>query len=295
MELISIGYIRHIVDRQYGKFPNIRAKINKYFDNFFEKYSDLKYVWLEDKLYIESYNKNKIKKDIEQLLNKPINKIHSKIISSEVKIKFITSLAAKKKLERKKHIKKKEIEKKNKKIKKQFFSVVDNIKSNKDGFKKIGCFDLEFWENNMNIILEFGWRIEDYASGKGHTTHLIIQENLNYKNQFYSQNNRFARNDSKMVSLKTAKEKFINEFLSEIDIMVGHGLTNDFKVLQNNGVSLKKRYLDTSDIGSVIMYENEKVSLERLLEYLRIKHVNLHNAANDVECILKAFFEMGDL
>lgn len=77
--------------------------------------------------------------------------------------------------------------------------------------------------------------------------------------------------------------------------MVGHGLTNDFKVLKLNGLDLNLEYIDTSDIGSVIMGETDKVPLSRLLDYLKIEHDDLHNAANDVEFILKAFFELGNL
>lgn len=294
VELISVGFVQSNVTMQYGKHTNLKSKINKYFDEFVDVYRDFRYVWYEDKLYVHSDHKYQIEKDIEKLLNKPIKHIGPKIFPIDYSFKYIDSLSAKKKLERKIRRKIREKERKKQKIKKEFFSVVDNIKANKDGYRHIGCFDLEFWEHNMNYILEFGWRIEDYH-GEGETVHLIVQDNLNYKNGFYSKNNRFARTDSKIVPLSVAKQKFKEEFLDKIDVLVGHGLSNDYKVLKSNGMNLKMKFLDTTDIGAVMMNKDDKVSLERLLNHLNIRHDDLHNAANDVEFILKAFFELGDL
>ena len=122
-----------------------------------------------------------------------------------------------------------------------------------------------------------------------------MQENLKYTNGFYSENNRFARSDSRIVPLNIAKQQFREKFLDKVDVMVGHALSNDFKVLKVNGMPLNIRFLDTADIGAIFMNEKDKVSLGRLLEHLDIDHRELHNAANDVEYTLEAFFKMGDL
>lgn len=295
MELISIGFVHSNVSKQYGKHQLLKNKINKYFSQFVDKYREFEYVWLEDKLYVESKHGWRIKKDIEKLLNKEINQIDPKIFPPDFMVTFIDALTAKRKIEQKNTRKRKEKERRKRKAKNKFSRAVKNIKNGTVGFNRIGCFDLEFWEQNMNILLEFGWRIEDYKSGKGETVHLIVQENLNYKNGFYSKNNRFARKDSKVVPKDVAKRRFKEEFIDKIDLLVGHGLTNDFKVLKSNGINFNMAHLDTSEIGAAMMDEDERVSLERLLQYLHIDHDNLHNAANDVEFILKAFFEMGDL
>ena len=294
MDLVSVGYIQSVAIHQYNKYPQIRDKINKFFTQFLDNYMNFRYVWFEDKLYVEAENLNTIKTDLENYLNKPINKIGYKSFPPEYRFRFLDVVAAKKKIDKKLLKKQLEKEKKRNKITSGFDEVVNKIKSNEQGFRFIGCFDLEFWEHDMNILLEFGWRIEDYH-GEGKTTHLIVQDNLNYKNGFYSKNNRFSRKDSKIVPLSVAKQQFKEEFLDKIDVLVGHGLCNDFKVLKSNGMDLDLKYYDTSDIGAAMMKRDDKISLEKMLNHLQIKHDDLHNAANDVEFILKAFFELGKL
>lgn len=294
MELISVSFVQHNVNNQYGKHKTLRGKLNGYFTQFVDKYRDFNYVWFEGKLYVDAKHGWQIKKDIEKLLNKPIRPIYPKNFGPDFHMKFVDALTVKKKIDQKNARKKHELEMKKDGIKKEFFDTIDNIKHEKPGYRYIGAFDLEFWEYDMNILLEFGWSIVDY-SGKTFTTHLIVQENLKYENGQFSKNNRFARRDSQTVPLKVAMDRFQTEFLDKTEVLVGHGLTNDFKVLKANGLYLNLPYLDTSDIGAAVMGENDKVSLERLLDYLEIEHDDLHNAANDVEFILKAFFELGDL
>ena len=294
MDLVSIGYIKSVAIHQYNKYPQIREKINKFFDHFLDKYVGFKYVWYEDKLYVEATNLEKIKNDLENYLNKPINNIGFKSFPPDYRFRFIDDVAARKKVDKKALKKRLEREKKRNKITTGFNDIINKIKSNEEGFRYIGCFDLEFWEKDMNILLEFGWRIEDYH-GEGKTTHLIIQDNLSYKNGFYSKNNRFSRKDSKIVPLSIAKQQFKEEFLDKIDVLVGHGLCNDFKVLKMNGVDLDLKYYDTSDIGAALLNRDDKISLEKMLKHLNIEHEDLHNAANDVEFILKVFYELGNL
>jgi len=295
MELISIGFIHNDVTRQYKYHKNLRIKIDKYFSEFVDSYNHFKYVWIEGKLYISSKHSNKIKNDIETLLNNKIESIKVKFISQPSSIRFISSCTVKRKIESKKNKKKKEINFKRKRILDEFFSIINNIKNdNNIYFNNIGCFDLEFWENNSSFILEFGWCIVDYKTGERKTTHLIIDENIKYKN-VYVKDNRFGRDDSEIVSNEVAIQRFQDEFLTKIDVLIGHGLDNDVRVLNMNGLRIFKHYLDTSDIGAAILYENDRISLERLLTHLRIKGENLHNAANDAECILQTFFKMGEL
>lgn len=294
MELISISFVQHNVNNQYGGLKNLKGKINQYFAQFVDRYSDFDYIWSEGKLYIDAKHSWQIKKDIEKLLNKPIRNIQPKIFSNDFKPSRIDSITAKKKVDDKNIRKQNELELKQNQINDKFIKTINSIKNNENGFRYIGAFDLEFWEHDMKLLLEFGWKIIDY-SGKSTVTHLIVQENLKYQNGQFSKNNRFARKDSKIVPLQVALKMFKEEFIDKVEVLVGHGLSNDFKVLSYNGIDLNKDYLDTSDIGSVIMNEVDKVSLERLLDYLKIIHDDLHNAANDVEFILKAFFEMGNL
>lgn len=293
MEFISLNFVKHNVSRQYGKGIN-KGKINNYFGSFIDQHPDLKYGWLDGKVYIDSSFGWKMKKELEKLLNKPIKDIHPKKFPADFKMDMLDGSVVKKKVDNRIRKAKEATERRKEETKQEFLNVVKNIKANIPDHQIIGSFDLEFWEHKMNIILEFGWTLVDY-NGKSTTTHIVVQENLKYENGDFSKNNRFARTDTKTMPLKLAMKKFQEEFLDVAEIIVGHGLENDFKVLAANGLELDIDYLDTSDIGAAFMNENDKVSLERLLNYLNIEHDNLHNAANDVEYIIKAFFELGDL
>lgn len=294
MELISISFVQHNVINQYGGLKNLKGKINQYFSQFIDKYRDFEYVWLEGKLYVDTKYAWQIKKDIEKLLNKPIRPINAKKFPKDFNPVLLDSITAKQKLEDRNNKKQLELENKQLSVKQEFSNIINSIKNHVPGYRFIGAFDLEFWEHDMKLILEFGWKVIDY-SGKSTVTHLVVQENLKYQNGKFSKNNRFARKDSQIVPLSIALKMFKEEFIDVVEVLVGHGLSNDFKVLGYNGLDLSLDYIDTADIGSVYMKENDKVSLERLLDYLKIEHDDLHNAANDVEFILKAFFEMGNL
>lgn len=295
MKFVSVGNIKNIALTQYRRDAITSEKINLYFENFLDTYSDFQYVWFENRLYFDSIYFNIVKHDIELFINREIGYVPMKTFPPELNIKLVDSVTVKRKIDRiilKKKINKEKIKNK---IIDDFDNLIQNIKICSPGYRYIGCLDLEFWENDMGIILEFGWKIQDYM-GVGQTTHFVIQENLNYKNGFYSKNNRFSRKDSRVVPLKIAKQKFKDEFLNKIDILVGHGLNNDIKVLQMNGITIDKKYYDTSDIGAVkILNRTDRISLENLLGVLNIPHDNLHNAANDVEFILEAFYEIGGL
>lgn len=294
MKFISLNFVKHIVVKQYSKNNNLKIKINNYFSSFIDQHQDLKYGWFDEKIYIEESFGWQMKKELERLLNKPIKEFESKKFPSDFKMPLFDGIEIKKKEEKRIKKAKEVIESKKLNTKKQFIDIIERIKNEEPGYKNIGAFDLEFWEYNMSIILEFGWQIIDYK-GISKTTHIVVQENLNYENGVFSKNNRFSRKDTQIVPLKIAIERFKNDFLNNVDIIVGHGLDNDFKVLKVNGVDLDIDYIDTADIGAAFMDENDKVSLSRLLDYLKIQHDDLHNAANDVEYILKAFFELGDL
>lgn len=294
MELISLNFVKHNVSRQYGKKGNLKNKINNYFGSFIDQHPELTYAWIEGKVYVESSFGWGMRKELEKLINKPIKEIRPKQFPQGFKYQTLEGTAIKKKVENKARKKKEAIELKRDETKSTFLKTVENIKNDVEGNQIIGSFDLEFWEHDMDIILEFGWRLIDYK-GKSQTTHLVVQENLNYENGQFSKNNRFARKDTKIVPLNVAMKRFQEEFLDVAEVIVGHGLENDFKVLKTNGMDLELDYIDTADVGAAFMNENDKVSLERLLDHLKIEHDDLHNAANDVEFILKAFFELGDL
>jgi len=293
MEYISLSHVQYNVTRQYGKQKHLKIKINNYFNSFVDQHHHIHYAWIDNKVYVQDSFSFQLKKEIEKMLNKQIRPITSKHFSKD-SIILRDFLFIKERIDRKNRIKKEQLELRKNGIQTEFFSTVDNIKSNQKGFRFIGAFDLEFWEQNMDYLLEFGWSIIDYK-GRTTTTHLIVQENLKYENGIFSKNNRYARKDSQTLPLKLALKKFKTEFIDKVDVLIGHGLDNDFKVLEKNGLKLDLDYLDTADIGSTFMGEDEKVSLERLLTHLDIKFENLHNAANDVEYVLKAFCEMGDL
>ncbi len=294
MEHISLSHIHNNVIRQYGKQKATKGKINNYFNSFVDRHPDLDYGWLEHKVYLPGSFAWQLKKEIEKALNKPIKPIQIKYFSIDFTMPKFNQLEIRKKVQERIKFKKDQLEAKKQKFKDDFFSVIDAIKSEKENSRFIGSFDLEFWEHDNDKILEFGWSIVDY-NGETTSTHLLIQENLNFENGTYTKNNRHARTDTQTVPLKIALDRFQKDFLDKSDVIVGHGLESDIKVLGINNYEFTREYLDTSDIGGAIMDEADKVSLERLLEHLNIEAFNLHNAANDAEYVLDVFFEMGDL
>jgi hypothetical protein len=294
MEFISLSHIKNNMIRQYGKQKALKGKINNYFTSFIDRHPDLEYGWLEHKVYLKGDFAWKLKKELEKTLNKPVRAIQYKYLPADFVMPFFTQLEIKAKVKEYEQLKKDRIEAKKQKFKDDFFSTIKSIKEEKENSRYIGAFDLEFWEHNTDLILEFGWSIVDYK-GETHSVHILVQENLDYENGTYTKNNRYARTDTVTMPLKLALERFQKDFLDKTDIIVGHGLESDLKVLDINGFTFDREYLDTSDIGGAIMDEEDKVSLTRLLEHLNIDAFNLHNAANDAEYVLDVFFEMGDL
>lgn len=294
MEFISLSFVKDQVLRQYGKHKNLKGKIEHFFNSFVNTHNDLEYFWVDNKIFLKESYGFYLKKEIERVLNKPIKPIRAKLFSKEeIPAPKDANYVTNKLKERKDFLEKKEAERRAS-ILDEFNDTIRSIKNSKSGFRHIGVFDLEFWEMKMNILLEFGWVIMDYQ-GETKTTHLIVQDNLKYNNGVYSKNNKYARRDSKTIPLSIALEEFQKEFLDKVEIVIGHGLTNDFKVLKANGLDLNIKYLDTAQIGAAFMDVEHTVSLERLLDYLKIEHNDLHNAANDVEYILEAVKTMGNL
>lgn len=294
MEFISLSHIKSNMIRQYGKQKALKGKINNYFTSFIDRHPDLEYGWLNHKVYLNGNFDWQLKKEIEKELNKPIKAIQHKYLPDDFVMSIFTQLEIKVKVKDYEQFKKDKAEAKKQKFKDGFFDTVKAIKEGKENARYIGAFDLEFWEHNTDLILEFGWSIVDYK-GDTSSAHLLVQENLDHVNGTYTKNNRHARKDTVTVPLKVALDRFKKDFLDKTDIIVGHGLESDLKVLGINNFTFDREYLDTSDIGAAIMDEQDKVSLTRLLEHLDIEAFNLHNAANDAEYVLDTFFEMGDL
>ena len=294
MEFISISHIHSTVIKQYGKQKALRSKINNYFNSFIDQHSDLEYGWLKHKVYLKDNFGWQLKKELERVLNKPIRPIRYKYLSEGFVMPFYNQIEIRKLVQEWTEVKKERSKAKKQKFRDEFFSVVKDIKEERENSRFIGAFDLEFWEHNTDVILEFGWSIVDY-NGATTSTHLLVQENLNCENGTFTKNNRHARSDTQTVPLKIALDRFQKEFLDKTDVIVGHGLESDIKVLDINNFTFDRPYLDTSDIGGAIMDEQDKVSLIRLLDHLKIESSNLHNAANDAEYVLEVFFEMGNL
>jgi len=292
MEFISLSYVHNNVLKQYGKHKHLKSKINDYFNSFVDRHQDLKYLWYDSKAYIPSQFGFQLKKEIEKKINKSIRPIYAKIFNESDDLDLKDNIYIKQKIAEKKQQAKDLADAKREANILKLKDYVRKIKSGEIQF--IGSFDLEFWERDMNRILEFGWSIMDYK-GNTKTTHIVVQDNLNYENGVFSKNNRYARKDSKTKPLNIAIKEFEDNFINKVGLFIGHGLTNDFKVLKANGVDLDIEYLDTSEIGAALMGVDDTVSIERLLKFLNIESTNLHNAANDAEYVLEAFKAMGEL
>ena len=153
-------------------------------------------------------------------------------------------------------------------------------------------FDMEAYEYKQSKITEVGFL--SVKNGKiGEFQHLIIEENLNYRNKNYisDEKDNFNFGRSKVVTMKDAV-KILASQIDKHDVLLGQSIQSDFnyfgKMTRGYGDIFEgKKVLDTSNMSTVISEDNSIMSIQRGLEFLEIEHKNLHNAGNDVFYTLK--------
>ena len=159
--------------------------------------------------------------------------------------------------------------------------------------EKIFIFDIEAYEFDQKKIIEIGF----LSSMKGQVLeleHIIIEENIALLNGRYVENNKYNFNfgKSKTMSLNSAIE-ILSEKIEEHDIIMGQGISNDFRYLRNNAskelnqkynyqkMFEKKKVIDTAKMTFCISEDANTMSIGRVLDMLNIDNSNLHNAGND--------------
>lgn len=170
----------------------------------------------------------------------------------------------------------------------------------KDVFDRGMCLisiDFEALEGT-NKITEVGVSVYDPWNSKGgllpfiQLVHVIIRENQHLYNRNYVPNHKENFNGGRSLVmglqevadsiLKLIARNSFQELPPGLGVcIVGHGLTNDLKWLQQMGVDIGNA--DTIDTQELLCYTHghKKASLEHALRLVRQPFAFLHNAGND--------------
>lgn len=153
--------------------------------------------------------------------------------------------------------------------------------------KKIICFDIEAYELEQSKITEIGFSIlENYNL---ETKHFIIKENYDLRNGKYVEDNKdnFLFGKSELKSLEDTI-LILKENCDKSDIILGHGLTNDFKYLSKNSKLFHNHnytLIDTEKLSKLL--DPNGMGVKKILKHFDIEFKNLHNAGNDAYFNLK--------
>lgn len=169
-------------------------------------------------------------------------------------------------------------------------SIINLFEKYQDIFfnKKVLCFDIEAYEDDQSKLTEFG--ITSLNNLQINTSHLIIEENIDLRNGKYVEDNKdnFLFGKSKIVSLDNAINELILN-LKNSELIVGHGISNDFKFLNkvSNGKIKREDFeiLDSLKLSKAL--NNNGLGLKKMLEHLNIEYSCLHNAGNDAHFNVK--------
>lgn len=164
-------------------------------------------------------------------------------------------------------------------------SVMKNISDCLNGNKNYIIFDVEALETDQKIMLELG--ILEVKNGQSYIEHYIIEENLDLRNGRYVPDNKdnFNFGESKLIT-ECAALSLLKSKLENTDFIIGHDISQDFKMLSKFG--MKDRFsnlIDTATFSKTIdHYEGikpQKKSIKNCLNFFNENHENLHNAGND--------------
>lgn len=286
MELISINYLQHQVNDTWAKYKSLKPKINHYFASFFDQHRDIDYYWFKGNAHIDSAQLWTVKKELEKMASKQLKQLETKHVDYE--LEPIDFKAVKEKIVEKKNKQLENADQKRKELIADFKRFVADIEQAQ---APIGALDLEFWELDSDKITEFGWTILN-PDGTEKTEHLIVRNNIDLHNGIYAKGNKYARKDSKIYNQDICFEKMESDFLKNLGGIIGVGLATDIRVMKRNSYEFKHKYIDLADIGAALFSESDSIGMERLLQKFSIPGSNLHNAANDTECIIQIYKAM---
>lgn len=157
--------------------------------------------------------------------------------------------------------------------------------------------DVEAFEFSQNKLLEIGYSI--LQDGKIETKHLIILDNLKYKNKKFVPNNRdnFLFGTSRRVTLKHAIQILKADLEIEPYHLVGHSLLGDIKWLKDIGITVRNQLVsfDTSFVCLAVYKPNNRTaSLAELCTFCDVETSFTHNAGNDAYFTIQALMKLCD-
>ncbi|ORX44519.1 hypothetical protein BCR36DRAFT_301500 [Piromyces finnis] len=171
--------------------------------------------------------------------------------------------------------------------------------------RKIIVIDTESYENDLNIITEFGWCVFNVDGKIIKEQHFIVKEYYNLRNGNYVPDNKdhyiFGKSQHKSLN---EINKILQDEINCADFIIGYGIHNDIKYLKNSGIEFSK----FSFIDGEIFNPNRKYIIEMydfhsayflkapsILKYglkdFQIKYKYLDNAGNDSHYIMKYFLK----
>lgn len=157
------------------------------------------------------------------------------------------------------------------------------------------CIDVEAFEFKQSKLLEIGIAYKDNA-GNITAEHLIIADNLKYKNGKYVPNNRdhFLFGQSRTVTLQEAIAR-VELVLSDADCLVGHSVKDDIDFLRKHlsAIQVPEKVADTAYLGRCVLEQEKRTpSLGDLMNHYQITCDKLHNAGNDAMVTLMVLSKM---
>jgi DNA polymerase III alpha subunit (gram-positive type) len=158
--------------------------------------------------------------------------------------------------------------------------------------KKIVCIDVEQHEFSKKL-LEVG--ITEYYPSTNTTVHhhYIIEEYYSKRNRRNVPDNKdnFDFGTSVQISIHNLKQ-IMDFHLRDAHHVVGHSFSNDVKMLENYMTIDHNKIIDTQNLAKYYFGENRLFSLTSILNNLKIRHENLHNAGNDAAFTMRCLLEM---
>ena len=142
-------------------------------------------------------------------------------------------------------------------------------------------FDIECNERNQRQILEIGF-VKFNKEGEIEKRHLIVEENYKIRNGRYVEDNKdnYDYGESELLPLKEILKIIENE-LEKSDFIIGHGISNDIKFLNNGGLKVDYQKPIINSLKMSYFLDKKELGIKKALEHLKIEGKNLHNAGND--------------
>ncbi|BGP10593.1 hypothetical protein JCM10049v2_006485 [Rhodotorula toruloides] len=188
------------------------------------------------------------------------------------------------------------------------------------------ALDVEFWERDYDVLLEFGWTVLDFQkdeeTGEIHPhredQHILVRDNMHRKNSKYVSDRRhlfqFGRSlvyDQRKIAT-LLQGMLANYATSKTLYLIFHDPNMDLKALHQLGFDVQNDFaydlrklgsgreegkcwvVDTQTLFAGWMARKCQVGLLQACEQVEIKPKALHNAGNDAHYTLELFEKLMD-